>query len=198
MAGDEEFDRLARAYIDAQPSTFRSVRWFGNRLGEFLRTTRPYSDYPAFAEMAEFEWAMSDAFDAADSPIATIGDMAALRPDAWPGLTFATHASVRRLDLRWNVPSAWNAVNTGEEPPVLEENDYPVAWLIWRHDLLTYFRSMSVDEAWALDALLRGEDFAALCEGLTEWIDAQHVAGHVAGLLKQWLEDGLVRQIRGT
>src|SRR4030042_464526 len=103
MAGDQEFDRLARAYIDAQPSAFRSLRWFGNRLSEFLRATTPYSDYPVYAEMAAFEWAMSDAFDAADSTVAAVDDMAVLPPDVWPGLVFALHASVQRLDLRWNV-----------------------------------------------------------------------------------------------
>lgn len=198
LAGDEEFDRLTRAYIDAQPSTFRSLRWFGNRLSDFLRTTKPYSGYPVFAEMAAFEWAMSDAFDAADSAVATIGDMAAIPPAAWPELTFALHASMQRLDLRWNVPTVWGAISAGEEPPALEANDHPIAWLIWRRDLLTYFRSLSVDEAWAVDTMQRGETFAVLCEGLTEWIDAQHVAGHAAGLLKQWLEDGLIRTLHNS
>jgi hypothetical protein len=198
MAGDEEFDRLARAYIDAQPSAFRSLRWFGNRLSEFLRATTPYSDYPVYAEMAAFEWAMSDAFDAADSRVAAIDDMAVLPPDVWPGLVFAPHASVQRLDLRWNVPTVWGAISANEEPPALEENDYPIAWLIWRHDLLTYFRSLSVDEAWAVNAMQRGETFATICEGLTEWIDAQNVAVHAAGMLKQWLEDGLIHEIRNA
>jgi hypothetical protein len=83
-----------------------------------------------------------------------------------------------------------------EEPPALVENDVPVAWLVWRQDLLTYFRSLSVDEAWALDTLQRGENFATICEGLGEWIDAQNVALHAAGLLKQWLTDGLICEIR--
>lgn len=86
----------------------------------------------------------------------------------------------------------------GQEPPALEQSDYPVAWLVWRQDLLTYFRSLNVDEAWALDALRRGETFAAICEGLTEWIDAQNVAVHAAGLLKQWLIDGLISEIRAA
>ncbi len=52
-----------------------------------------------------------------------------------------------------------------------------------------------MDEAFALDALLRGETFGAICEGLTEWIDAQNVAVHAAGLLRQWLTDGLIHEI---
>ena len=70
--------------------------------------------------------------------------------------------------------------------------------MIWRQDLLTYFRSLIVDEAWALDAMQRGETFADICEGLTEWIDAQNVAVHAVGLLKQWLTDGLISEIRIT
>jgi len=41
-----------------------------------------------------------------------------------------------------------------------------------------------VSEAWALDSLHRGETFVTICEGFFEWIDAWHVAGRAAGLLK--------------
>jgi len=196
MAGDEEFERMARAYIDAHPSGFRSLRWFGHRLSEFLRTTAPWSDYPVFAEMAAFEWALSDAFDAADRDIVSVDDMAAVPPSAWSGLTFVMHPSSRRVDLRWNVPAVWKAFENDDEPPALVQSEYPVAWLLWRRNLQTHYRSMAVDEAWALDAVMHGETFANMCEGLTEWIDAAHVAIHAAGLLKQWLQDGLIVEIR--
>jgi hypothetical protein len=230
LLGDDEFDAMGRAYIAAHPSSHFSLRWFGDHMSEFLRTTEPYSKYPVFAEMAAFEWAKSDAFDATDCAVVCINDMAAIPPDAWPELRFVPHASLRRLDLRWNVPAVWKAIDAAQgcasvphrdvpmpraqdaqerpagggmpgataaqEPPALEENDYPIAWLVWRQDLLTYFRSLNVDEAWALDALQRGEPFAAICEGLTEWVDARNAAAHAAGLLKLWLEDGLIAEIR--
>jgi len=213
LLGDDEFDAMGRAYIAAHPSTHFSLRWYGDRMSEFLRTVEPYSKYPMFAEMAAFEWAKCDAFDAPDTAPCRVADMAAIPPDAWPGLTFVAHSSLTRLDLRWNAPTVWKAIDAAqgrgsvaggrmpgataeEEPPALVENDVPVAWLVWRQDLLTYFRSLSVDEAWALDTLQRGENFATICEGLGEWIDAQNVALHAAGLLKQWLTDGLICEIR--
>lgn len=196
LLGDAEFDAMGRAYIAAHPSPYFSLRWYGDRLSEFLRTTEPYSKYPAFAEMAEFEWAKSDAFDAAEATLASIADMAAIPPAAWPGLHFRFHPSVRRLDLRWNVPTVWKADDAGTEPPALECAEYPIAWLLWRQDLLTYFRSLSVHEAWGLDALRRGASFADMCEGLCEWINAPEVAVHAAGLLKQWLTDGLIAEIQ--
>src|SRR5215467_6901805 len=42
LLGDEQFDRMGRAYIAAHPSTHPSVRWFSQHLPEFLNGTEPY------------------------------------------------------------------------------------------------------------------------------------------------------------
>jgi hypothetical protein len=192
LLGDDEFDRMARAYIDAHPSRHFSIRWFGKRLSEFLRAAAPYNEHSALAEMATFEWTMTLAFDAANDPLIALGDMAALPPASWPGMRLTAHASLHRLDLRWNVPAVWKAHTAGDDVNAPVENPLPVAWIVWRQDLTTYFRSLSVDEAWALDTLIAGQTFADICQGLCEWIDAQHVATHAAGLLKSWISDGMI------
>ncbi|MEK7796478.1 MAG: GNAT family N-acyltransferase, partial [Pseudomonadota bacterium] len=130
-----------------------------------------------------------DAFD-------TICDHLNVVDHDWPRLVFVPHASVQRLNLEWNAPTLWKAADKAEPLPRPEKMPYPVGWVMWRQELQINFRSQSVDEAFALDGLLRGENFGALCEGLTEWIDAQNVAVHAAGLLKQWLTDGLIKEIK--
>lgn len=80
--------------------------------------------------------------------------------------------------------------------PPPEAGEYPQAWVVWRQDLKNFFRSLSVDEAWALDAVRNGETFATVCEGLCEWIDPQNVALHAAGLMKQWITDSMVSGIK--
>lgn len=197
-AGPARFEEIARAYIDAHPSDHFSLRHFGRHMARFLAGVAPYKDEPLLAELATFDWALTDSFDAADSAVATVEDMARIAPDAWPHLVFVPHASVQRLNLQWNAPAIWKAADKNAPLPSPEQAPYPLGWAMWRQELQIYFRSLSVDEAWALDALLRGENFAAICEGLTEWIDAQHVAAHAAGLLKQWLADGLIREIRAS
>jgi hypothetical protein len=52
-----------------------------------------------------------------------------------------------------------------------------------------------VDEAFALDAMMRGETFAAICEHLCEWIDPRNVPTHAAGLLRRWIEDGMIQKV---
>src|SRR4030067_3631289 len=80
VLGDDEFDAMGRAYIAAHPSPYFSLRWFGDRMSEFLRTTAPYDKYPVLTEMAAFEWAQSHAFESADTAGARINDLAALPP----------------------------------------------------------------------------------------------------------------------
>lgn len=196
LLGAVEFDAMARAYITLHPSPYFSLRWYGDRLGEFLRTTEPYSKYPAFAEMALFESAKNDAFDAADDIVADMAQMAAIPSKAWPGLRFRFHPSVRCLDLHWNVPPVWKAVDTGTQVPIPECAEYPISWLLWRQNMRTYFRSLYMPEAWSLNALRNGASFADMCEGLCEWINVAEVAIHAAGLLKQWLADGLIAEIQ--
>jgi hypothetical protein len=195
LLGAEEFEQLGRAYIDAHPSDHYSLRYFGRHLGRFLAQAAPYRDQPLLAEVARFEWALTDAFDAPDAGVAAVDDMAGVPPESWPGLRFALHPSLQRIELQWNVPAIWNAVDAEQPLPPPQPAEYPVGWMVWRQGLQIFFRSLSVDQAWMLDALRDGQTFAAVCEGLTEWVDAQHVALHAAALLKQWLEDGLITRI---
>jgi hypothetical protein len=194
--GEERFDELCRDYVGAHVSDHYSIRHYGRHMACFLADTGPWRDEPFLAELATFEWAMMDAFDASDAPIAAVADMGQVPPEQWPGLTFALHPSLQRINLSWNAPAVWNAVDRKEPLPAAVKTDHPVGWMVWRKDLHIYFRSLSVDQAWMLDALRAGQTFSEVCEGLTEWIDAQHVALHAAGLLKQWLEDGLISGVR--
>ena len=223
--GDEEFEMAGIAYIAAHPSRHFSIRYFGHRLPEYLATTEPWNDRPYLAEIASLEWALSETFDAENGAVMGIEDMARIPVQDWPMMRLQLHPAVRRLNLRWNVPIIWKAVNqtldteksadscrgeTSATPsaekehhgktavadvPAPQAGEYPQSWLIWRQDLKTYFRSLSVDEAWALDAACTGESFATICEGLCEWIDAQNVAMHAAGLLKSWISDGLITEL---
>lgn len=195
-AGQQRFEDICRAYIDTHPSDHFSLRYFGRHMGRFLAVTDPYQNELLLAELATFDWALTDSFDAADSAVATVEDMGKIAPNAWPHLVFAPHTSVQRLNLRWNAPAIWKAADKDQPLPSPEQAPHPIGWAMWRQGLQIYFRSLSVDEAFALDALLRGENFGAICEDLTEWVDAQNVALHAAGLLKQWLADGLIREIR--
>ena len=192
LAGDTEFERIGHAYIEAHPSEHYSVRYFGCRLSAFLAGDARFRGTPVFAEMAAFEWALGLSFDAADSDSVSVEAVGAIPGESWPGMRLRLHPSVQFLDLRWNVPGLWNAIQQEQQPVAA---DYPQTWVIWRHGLQSFFRSAPVDEAWALDALGEGLCFAMLCAGLCEWIDEEHVAAHAALLIRRWVTDGLIARV---
>jgi len=110
----------------------------------------------------------------------------------WPALKFEFIAALRWLDLYWNVPQVAAALDDGEPPPAAEAGEFPRRWLLWRRELKTHWRSLEVHEAWAIEQAASGANFAGICEGLLEWIDAEQVALTAAGFLKQWVNDQLL------
>jgi hypothetical protein len=209
MAGPVGFDAMARGYVRVHPSRHASVRWFGREFAAFLATTAPFSESPALADMARFEWAMGEAFDAEDAVPLTFGDLAGLPADAWNALHLEFVPSLRRLALRYEAPQAWLR-RDDVEPGALEVLPSPAAppgvdWLLWRSapDGETQFRSMDADEAWMIDGARAGTAFPALCDGLAAFAPrgataddtdatALWAAERAAGLLRAWVDAGMV------
>ena len=64
--GDQAFENLALAYLEAHPSSAPSIRWFGKDLFEYLASTYTHRDREFLSELANFEWTQGLVFDARD------------------------------------------------------------------------------------------------------------------------------------
>ena len=190
--GDEQFRAACLAYVEAVPSSFRNVRWYGGGLAEFLRDSAPWSERPWLADLARFEWSLTLAFDAQDSPSLSFEDLARVPPQAWTGLAFRLHPCVQLLALGSNAPALRKALDAGEALPEVETYDPPVDWVIWRNDSASFFRCLSVPERLALGAARRGESFSAICEAVCEQVPPEEAPGAVAAWLRTWVDDGLI------
>jgi hypothetical protein len=97
------------------------------------------------------------------------------------------------VDFAFDVPPAWQRreeVEPGDlEVAALAE---PVAWAIWRPELMSNFRSLDPDEAAILDAMMEGRPFPALCEALLPYVEEDHAPARAASLLRSWIEEGMV------
>ena len=196
LLGETDFDALGTAYVRSHPSPFFSIRYYGNALADFLADDPRYASAPVLAELARWEWAMTEVFDAADADPILVEDLARIAPDEWAQLRFDWHPSVRRLALMWNAPQIWKAVSEQTEPPEFTLREEPVEWLLWRQDLRTFFRSLSRDEAAALEAGRDGQSFGDLCELLSASLDEEQAPVTAAGFLRAWVESGLITKVR--
>ena len=170
-----------------------SVRWFGARLADFLAGTAPYSALSAAAEMARFEWALGEAFDAPDDTPIQAADLMALPPEAWEELRLAPLRSLRQLTLAHEVPQAWQR-REEVEPGNLEvtAGAGPTNWVIWRPERTSHFRSLEPDEAAMLAAMIEGQAFPELCESLVPHVGADAAPAQAAGRLRSWVEEGMI------
>jgi hypothetical protein len=196
--GKQAFGDARRAYIEATPSVFRNVRWYGAGLATFLRNQPPWREQPWLADIAHFEWTLTLAFDAADAPHVRFEDLAALPADAWGELGLRLHPSVQMIELRANAAAIRMAVENATPPPEPELAADAVTWLVWRKDLSPHFRSLSEPEAATLRAAAEGSSFPALCAGLCEWFAPEEVAGVAAGWLRSWVDEQLIMELTGV
>ncbi len=195
LLGESDFEELAAAYIRSHDSCFPSIRYYGQALEPFLAREPAYAEVPLLAELARWEWAMTETFDAADAVTLDAGALAQVPPEQWAELRFAWHPSIRRVQLLWNVPQLWSAITKETERPEPSVSAEAGQWLMWRRDLETYFRSLQPLEAVAMDAARTGIPFGELCDLLCQWQDEAAAPARAAGFLRDWLQSGLIVEL---
>jgi hypothetical protein len=192
LLGEADFHTLAAEYVRTHDSLHFSIRYYGDALPQFLAAHEDYAAAPVLAELARWEWTMTEVFDAADAVPLTHEALAHVAPQRWARLRFAWHPSVRRLALSWNVPQIWQALTEDRERPQASLNAAPLPWLLWRHELTTYFRSLTDTESAVLDAARNGWPFGELCELLCDELGEAQAPAHAAALLRDWVGSGLI------
>lgn len=190
--GSEAFAEMAAAYLTARPSDHPNARYFGRALPAFLQAAIPWSETPWLAELARFEWAMGEVFQALDPPRLSVEAMAVVHPQDWPRLCFQMAPDARRIDAVAGGPEAWLALAANQDPATAAKTTTPAPWLVWRADNQAQFRTMATDEAAAYDRAVTGGTFAEICDCLLQTVDPAAAAAHAAGYLRTWIEAGLV------
>jgi hypothetical protein len=194
LAGDAGFERLGRAYVAAHPSRHFNLRWFGKDLAAFLRQEAPWRERPDLSDLAAFEWAEGEAFDAADAPALDASALSTVAPEAWSALAFDLHPSLRRLDVTHDVGTWIEASDDDAAAPPSAPG--AATWIFWRRDLDILRRKVETDEASALGAVAAGRPFGEICETLARHVGESDAPARAAGLLRVWFDAGLIAGLR--
>ncbi|HKD69352.1 MAG TPA: DNA-binding domain-containing protein [Candidatus Binataceae bacterium] len=187
LLGEEAFDRLARGYLKACPSTEPSARHLGRAMAQFIAS---FEDMPAWlADLAGLEWARVDAFDAPDDEPLGMARLAEIDPAAWPQLRMFPVRSLLTLNAAWPVHLLWEK----DIPGVLEAVRTSIR--VWRRaDFQVLHAPMDEHEAAAIGRLLTGSTFAEICQ-VFEDLDEQQASEQAGALLLRWLEDGIIARV---
>jgi hypothetical protein len=194
--GEAEFGKMLRGYVAVCPSRHPNVRWFASRLPTYLFSAAPYVDLPVLSELALIERALNDAFDAADAPVLSLGDLSRHAPERWGDLSFSPQPSATRLDLATNAFAIWRALKDGEDAPtalVLEERERLV---VWRNDGMPSARALAPEEAMMWDEAGKGVRFSVLCELAATYADPDGAALRAAQYLQGWIGAGMLSKAK--
>lgn len=193
LLGGELFEDAARSYLTNNPSIHPNLRWYGDAMCKHLLSTLP--KHPIVAELAHFEWVLSLAFDAENTPVLTIQDLAEISPERWGNLYFIFQPSTQIFKLSYNTIAIWKALDAEEMPPVPRKQATETNCLVWRQDLNAKFRSVEEIEVLALQRARNGSSFGDVCEALFVMLGDEATL-QAAQYLATWLEAGLISELK--
>jgi hypothetical protein len=138
--GDEAFTQLVSGYVQAYPSRSYTLNRLGDHLPEYIRSAAGLSRREFLYDLALLELAMSQVFDAEESPVLTPEAIAAVPADAWERVRLKPIKAFRLLSFRYPVNGYVRSAKEGTAPPsTRRKNNWVVvfrrSYALWRLDL---------------------------------------------------------------
>ena len=164
LLGKEDFEKLCRAYLAAHPPDHFRLRDLSAKMESFIAS---YAKDSLLADCARIEWALCEAFDAADVPPLDPNVIASIAEDDWPRAHLDLHPSVRVFECAYPVKVFREAVRKGDKParPEKEASFY----VAHRRSSTLWVEPIERASFHLLSALRDGRTLGEACE-----IAAQH------------------------
>lgn len=99
--GEEGFARFVVDYVQAYPSRSYTLNRLGDHVPEFIKARAGLEHRDFLYDLARLERAVSEAFDAEETPRLTDAKVAAVAPEAWSRARLVPIAALRLLELRY-------------------------------------------------------------------------------------------------
>lgn len=156
LLGHSRFHRLVERYVAAFPSRSYTLNRLGDHLPQYIASASGFPRRAALADLARFELAITQVFDAPGDELLDGDTIATIAPEAWPEARFQAIHAMRLLRLDYPVDDYLQAVKRNEAHGSLRKN--PRFLLVFRNELSVRQVALSKRE-WTL--------LSALHEGLT-------------------------------
>jgi hypothetical protein len=181
--GDGSFRQLVSEYVRAHPSTTYTLNRLGDRFPDFVRDQKGIRKKGFVYDLARLEQAVTQVFDAPESPAWPAEEIARIPEAAWPGAVLRPIAAFRLAAFSYPVNAYFQSVKDDDHdhPEVRRQPTwlavYRKRYEVWRLDLsrpaFTFLR-----------ALAKGRPFGkAVAES------ARSLQGDAGGQLFRWLRD---------
>jgi hypothetical protein len=203
------FPSVVKQYVADVPSTHHSLARLGHGFAKWLREKTGSGSFadvgsgppqPApgmpfrvdLADLAELEWARSEAFVAQDVAPESPESVQQMGPHRFTSAWLQFVPSFRMLELKYHVLPVWKALE--DKASVPEPVEKPTWVVVWRKGHEVFHVAIADDEAQAVKAAQAGENVGQICERFAgRGDDAAHAAFQALG---SWLNEGMIGAIR--
>lgn len=185
--GEAPFAAAAAHHVDAVDPVSWTLDAYGADFDQTL--AQLHADQGELADLARLEWALGQAFIAADAPAMAVADLAAID---WECAVLRPVPAARVLRLGTNAAAILAALLEDAEPPAPVAAGGPV--LVWRADGVPRFRPAEADDL-PLFTAAKGLGFAAFCTRLAEVHGPDEGIRRAGARLAAWAGEGLCQRV---
>ena len=191
--GSEVFAELVERYAGAHPSVSYTFNRFGVRFPEFIRDSKWLRRRAVLTDLARLERAVTEVFDAPQSPAWPAREIESIPEARWPSLVLNPIAAFRLLELAYPVNAYLQSVKEGNhDHPELPRRKSRVAvyrkgYEVWRLDL----GKPAYD---FLRALSRGRPFGKAVAEAAKGLEG-NAGEQIFRWLRSWVAEGMFQSV---
>jgi hypothetical protein len=188
--GEDRFHRLVADYVAAHPSCSYTLNRLGDRFPEFVRTA-PLPRREFVHDLARLELAVTEVFDAEESPALAPAAIAAVPADAWDTARLVPITALQLVAFDYPVSAYLQSVKDSTPHPSTRRRNTWVA--VFRRDYAMSRQDLTRDAYEMLSTLVSGATLGdavrsaprAKEEQLFQWF-------------REWMAEGLFQRVIGS
>jgi len=164
ILGQKDWERLVEGYLEDTIPTSWTLRDLGSKLPSYVERAAWLPHHALSIDMARFEWAHVEVFDAADATPLDAQRLARILPEAWETATIVLAPALALLEVRYPVARLRSDLRAGA--PALPPPDPSPGFLVIHRDegLNLCCRELERSAFELLLALRAGEPLVVACE----------------------------------
>jgi hypothetical protein len=192
--GSKRWSRLVAGYVDAHPSRSYTLNVLGRDLPDYVSRAPRISHAGFCRDLARLEWAITEAFDAAETPLLTEDALAAVPPEAWESARLVPTPAFRLLALDYNAPAWLDTLrNEDHEHPLPRRRPGWVA--VCRRDYAVYRVPLTRPAHRLLGALAEGHTVGESVELCLQRSRPRPTGDQVFAWFREWAQAGVFQAV---
>jgi hypothetical protein len=188
--GEQRFHRLVADYVAAHPSRSYTLNRLGDHFPEFVRTA-PLPRREFVHDLARLELAVTEVFDAEESPALTPAAIAAVPADAWVAAHLVPITALRLVAFDYPVSAYLQSVKDGAPHPTTRRRATWVA--VFRRDYAMSRLDLKRDAYELLSKLVSGATLGDAVRSAPRVREEQ-----LFRWFREWMAEGIFQKVVGA